>query len=68
MDYDAEALAEDLIARGHSNPAVPADERSVGIITQTSGLSIIQVGESDTGERIFIGGADKRRDGAVGGS
>ena len=67
LDYDAETLAAELIARGHSNPAVPPQERSVGIITQASGLSIIQVGESDTGKTIFIGGADKRRDGAVGG-
>jgi gamma-glutamyltranspeptidase/glutathione hydrolase len=66
-EYDAEALAAELIARGHSNPNVPPEERSVGIIAQTSGLSIIQVCESDKGKTVFIGGADKRRDGTVGG-
>lgn len=67
LDYDAEALAEALIERGHSNPTVPPEERSVGIITQTSGLSIIQVTESDNGNVLYVGGADKRRDGTVGG-
>lgn len=43
LDYDAEALADELKARGHSDPSVPVEDRSVGIITQTSGLSIIQV-------------------------
>jgi len=80
LDYDAEALANDLIARGHSDPTVPPEERSVGIITQTSGLSIIQVVESDrrgpgkgkskgryNKDTQLVGGADKRRDGTVGG-
>jgi gamma-glutamyltranspeptidase/glutathione hydrolase len=78
LDYDAAALASELIARGHA----------VGIITQESGLSIIQVVESDTvgfskghgkghhhkrgkghhhKRTILVGGADQRRDGAVGG-
>ena len=43
LDYDAEALADALKARGHSDPTVPLEERSVGIISQTSGLSIIQI-------------------------
>ncbi len=67
LDYDAEALAAALVARGHSDPTVPPEERSVGIITQTSGLSIIQVGEAKKGRTLLIGGADKRRDGTVGG-
>lgn len=49
LDYDAEALAKELIEREHSDPTVPPEDRSVGIITQTSGLSIIQVVESDRG-------------------
>ena len=50
-DYDAEALQATLQeARGHT----------VRILTQTSGLSIIQVGD-----RHLIGGGDKRRDGTV---
>jgi gamma-glutamyltranspeptidase/glutathione hydrolase len=57
LDYDAEALADELIARSHS----------VGIIAQESGLSIIQVVESADGKTYFVGGADKRRDGTVGG-
>ena len=70
LDYDASALADELIARGHS----------VGIITQESGLSNIQVMTSDRNghgkgnnkgryhkETYLIGGADQRRDGAVGG-
>jgi gamma-glutamyltranspeptidase/glutathione hydrolase len=67
LDYDAEALRDELIARGHSDPTVPPEDRSVGIITQTSGLSIIQVVESDQGKTVLVGGADQRRDGAVGG-
>jgi gamma-glutamyltranspeptidase/glutathione hydrolase len=51
-DYDVNALAAALEARGHS----------VGIIAQTSGLSVIEVGDGE-----LIGGADYRRDGAVGG-
>jgi gamma-glutamyltranspeptidase/glutathione hydrolase len=43
LNYDAEALAAALKARGHSNPDVPLEQRSVGIIAQTSGLSIIQI-------------------------
>ncbi len=87
LDYDAESLAAALKNLGHSNPDVPLEERSVGIITQTSGLSIIAVEEREKskshekpkckekgrkkcpGKRktILIGGADKRRDGTVGG-
>ena len=52
VDYDARALAAALRDRGHP----------VGIVTQTSGLGIIQVGDG-----VLIGGADKRRDGTVGG-
>ena len=70
LDYDANALEAELIARGHA----------VGIITQTSGLSNIQVVNNEHEETkkgkhrgrrhrdtILIGGADQRRDGAVGG-
>ena len=67
LDYDAEALAAELILRGHSDPTVPPEDRSVGIITQTSGLSIIQVVRSNKGNTYYVGGADKRRDGSVGG-
>jgi len=52
IDYDVAALAAALEARGH-----PV---SVGALT--SGLSVIQV--TDDG---FVGGADQRRDGSVGG-
>lgn len=76
-DYDAPALAEELKIRGHSNPDVPLSDRSVGIISQTSGLSTIQVAKRKRPRYFFdfywrpktilIGGADKRRDGTVGG-
>jgi gamma-glutamyltranspeptidase/glutathione hydrolase len=56
LDYDVDALAKALTDRGHD----------IDIVEQTSGLSIIQVIEVD-GERRYIGGADKRRDGTVGG-
>ena len=52
LDGGAPAFADALTAIG----------RSVGIISQDSDLSIIQV--TDQG---LIGGADYRRDGAVGG-
>lgn len=56
-DYDAASLAGELTARGHT----------VGIIEQTSGLSIIQITKDDQGKTLLVGGADYRRDGAVGG-
>lgn len=61
LEYDAEALAATLVEQfGHSGPLRP----EVGVIAQTSGLSIIEVGRNNT----LIGGADKRRDGtAIGG-
>jgi gamma-glutamyltranspeptidase/glutathione hydrolase len=43
LDYDAEALANALRERGHSDPTAPLEERNVGIRALTSGLSIIQV-------------------------
>ena len=52
-DYDAPALEAALEARNHN-----VNERSL-----TSGLSLILVTEDG-----FVGGADKRRDGTVGGS
>jgi len=84
LDYDAEALAMALKEKGHSDPSAALEDREVGIIEQTSGLSIIQVVEQRhkrPGKRQFhdyyypgkhlrkvlVGGADKRRDGAVGG-
>lgn len=91
LDYDAEALAQTLKENGHSNPTVPIEERSVGVIAQTSGLSIIQVLRKHRGHHhhddkgkgygrhnhnwwkhhgrstLLVGGADQRRDGAVGG-
>jgi gamma-glutamyltranspeptidase/glutathione hydrolase len=51
-DYDVEALTAALEARGHP----------VTVGALTSGLSVIQV--TDAG---YVGGADHRRDGAVGG-
>jgi gamma-glutamyltranspeptidase/glutathione hydrolase len=81
LDYDAQALADALKLRGHSDPTEPLEDRSVGVITQTSGLSIIQVlrkspkgkghGKDDDkhskkhGKTTLIGGADFRRDGTV---
>ena len=61
LDYDAEALAVVLEEQfGHSGP----DSPGVGVIEQTSGLSIIEVAP----DNLLIGGADKRRDGtAIGG-
>jgi len=82
LDYDAQALADALKARGHSDPSVPLEERNVGIRALTSGLSIIRVLHrdeikgriDDDGDRkpggkktTLIGGADKRRDGTVSG-
>ena len=53
LDYDVAALESDLEeGRGHA----------VGITTLTSGLSLIQVTPGG-----FVGGADMRRDGAIGG-
>jgi gamma-glutamyltranspeptidase/glutathione hydrolase len=79
-DYDAEALAVELRERGHSNPSAAFEDREVGIIAQTSGLSIIKVEKRRHGyhfgyhygyyfkpKTVLIGGADKRRDGTVGG-
>lgn len=62
LDYDAEALAATLVEQfGHSGPSSPG----VGVIEQTSGLSIIEVRPNN----MLIGGADKRRDGtAIGGT
>lgn len=70
LDYDTEALEEELLARDHT----------VSIGTMTSGLSVIQVVESSHGKKhkhhgwgrchkrgYLVGGADHRRDGAVGG-
>jgi gamma-glutamyltranspeptidase/glutathione hydrolase len=51
-DYDVAALAAALEARGHP----------VSVRAMTSGLSVIQI--ADDG---LVGGADMRRDGAVGG-
>jgi len=56
LDYAVDALARALAEKGHD----------VGIVELTSGLSIIQVIEVN-GERRYIGGADARRDGTVGG-
>ena len=83
LDYDAQALADALKLIGHSDPDADLDDRSVGVITQTSGLSIIQVlrkspkgkghGKDDDkhskkhGKITLIGGADLRRDGTVSG-
>lgn len=57
LDYDADGLADALRDREHS----------VNIRTQTSGLSIIQVLQPAENGALLIGGADKRRDGTVGG-
>ncbi len=54
VDYDAEALRNELVGNfGYG---------TVNIRSLTSGLSIIQVDDDE-----FVGGADQRRDGAVGG-
>eukprot|EP00977_Amphora_coffeiformis_P007033 scaffold1522_cov166-Amphora_coffeaeformis.AAC.11 len=54
IEYDIDALTAALEARGHT----------VSIIGgEASGLSLIQMVDG-----VFIGGADKRRDGTVGGS
>ena len=54
LDYDPAALRDVLIStRGYA---------AVNISDLTSGLSVIQVGDG-----VLIGGADKRRDGTVGG-
>ena len=52
LDYDVDALAAALEARGHP----------VSIGALTSGLSVIQVTSKG-----LVGGADARRDGTVGG-
>lgn len=60
LDYDIDALAEALEARGHI----------VNKNTQTSGLSVIQVLEQAGKKQrktSLVGGADQRRDGTVGG-
>ena len=76
LNYDATALAAELKARGHSDPSTQLQERQVGIIAQASGLSIIKVEQRRHNQssryffkpdKILIGGADKRRDGSVGG-
>lgn len=91
LNYDAEALAARLKMLGHSNPEDELEDRQVGVITQTSGLSIIQVVRKYkpkymkryghySGQfshfykfwekhrrTMLVGGADKRRDGTVGG-
>ena len=54
LDYDPDALRQTLIQE--------RDYGSVNIRTLTSGLSVIEVGDG-----VLIGGADKRRDGTVGG-
>ena len=73
-NYNAERLANALRRIGHSNPDVPLADREVGIISQTSGLSIIQVKKRKRNvngkvvyDTVLVGGADQRRDGTVGG-
>jgi len=53
LDYDTDAMKAALEARGHI----------VGVIAQTSGLSIIHVLDKTQ----LVGGADLRRDGTVSG-
>jgi gamma-glutamyltranspeptidase / glutathione hydrolase len=59
LDYDPNALDRVLIDDFGYN--------AIDIIAQTSGLSIIQVIESKNSKTSLVGGADKRRDGTVGG-
>lgn len=75
--YNAEQLAIGLRRLGHSNPDLPFKDRVVNIRSLTSGLSIIQVqfkrlNPASNGrpkfQKVLVGGADKRRDGAVGGN
>ncbi|MEN8690355.1 MAG: gamma-glutamyltransferase [Desulfuromonadales bacterium] len=56
LNYDVDRLAKALADRGHE----------VDTVDLASGLSVIQVIEVD-GKRRYIGGADCRRDGSVGG-
>ncbi len=87
QDYDAENLAARLKMLGHSDPEADLADRQVGVIAQTSGLSIIQILRKEkvkSSKRygdfshffkywgkhrrtMLVGGADKRRDGTVGG-
>ena len=84
LDYDTETLQTQLLDLGHVNSR---GEPDVGIIAQTSGLSIIQVVRKHKPKHhkrhghykhyykhskkhsrtMLVGGADKRRDGTVGG-
>ena len=66
--YNAPALANELKRIGHSDPSAPFADRNVGIRQLTSGLSIIQVRKNSNNKKFLIGGADKRRDGTVGGN
>ena len=73
--YNAEQLAIGLRRIGHSDPTAAFADRRVNVRTQTSGLSIIQrktIKLSSTTrpfyKKILVGGADKRRDGTVGGN
>ena len=73
--YNAEQLAIGLRRIGHSDPTVPFADRRVNVRTQTSGLSIIKIESRKVSEtsrpryrKVLIGGADKRRDGTVGGN
>lgn len=56
LDYPVDTLKSALRERHHK----------VGMVAQTSGLSIIQI-KRVNGESFYIGGADRRRDGTVGG-
>lgn len=72
LDYDAEAMASALKERGHSDPTIPVENRTVNIGPATSGLSTIQIlrgsGDGISGEISLKGGVDPRRGGTVGGS
>ena len=74
-NYNAEKVAIGLRRIGHSDPTVPFADRNVNIRALTSGLSIIQVKAKKLSSttrprymRVLVGGADKRRDGTVGGN
>jgi gamma-glutamyltranspeptidase/glutathione hydrolase len=69
VEYDAEQVAADLKAMGHSDPALPLEDRVVSIVPMwISKLTTIQLVRDHDGSKVFVGGVDPRSDGAIGGS
>jgi gamma-glutamyltranspeptidase/glutathione hydrolase len=68
VEYDSEQVAADLKAMGHSDPALPLEDRVVSIVPMwISKLTTIQVVRDHDGSKVFVGGVDPRSDGAIGG-